>query len=80
MLTQEITEKNPNKHVLYTDPLVYTIDNYLTDDKSFLNGHNITNSKITGTSIKAKNNWVNIKYIEFGESRFGYNYNTYKSN
>ena len=35
-------------------------DNYLTDDKSFLNGHNITNSKITGTSIKAKNNWVNI--------------------
>ena len=35
MLTQEITVKktNSNKQVLYTDPLIYTIDNYLTDEE-----------------------------------------------
>ena len=56
MLTQEITEKinNSNKQVLYTDPLIYTIDDYLTDEECEhfikLGEGNIKRALVSGTT------------------------------
>ena len=35
-------------------------DNYLTDNKNFLLGHETTGSLFSGNSIRSKNKWLNI--------------------